>query len=184
MANMQSIVSRVVASSCSLVSAALVVAVAPANGVAQGPRVGGHVGLAAPLVTIPSEGDTTDIGDQFTLVAPIGITVKLTERLAVDFETQVGNPIDPMRSDATTTRRTSLVVAPGLVYNFGPFAAGLRVASEIGAESNVGLIPLVNRGLFPVGAATWFVEAAFPTFVHASQPDVTFTAVIHTGIGF
>jgi hypothetical protein len=142
------------------------------------------VGLAVPLVTIPSEGDTTDVGDQFTLVAPIGVTVKLTDRLAVDFELQVGNPIDPMRSDATTTRRTNLVVAPGVVYNFGPFAAGLRVASEIGAESNVGLIPLINRGLFPVGPATWFVEAAFPTFAHASPPDVTFTAVIHTGIGF
>lgn len=167
-----------------LLLVALFVTLLPAAALADGPRVGGHVGLATPLVTIPSEGDTTDIGDQFTLVAPIGVTVKLTDRLAIDFETQVGNPIDPMRSDATTTRRTSLVVAPGLVYNFGPFAAGLRIASEIGAESNVGLIPLINRGLVPVGSGTWFIEAAFPTFVHASPPDVTFTAVIHTGIGF
>jgi hypothetical protein len=167
-----------------LVHVALLVALAPSSALAEGARVGGHVGLATPLVTIPSEGDTTDIGDQFTLVAPIGVTVKLTDRLAVDFETQIGNPIDPMRSDATTTRRTNLVVAPGLVYNFGPFAAGLRVASEIGAESNVGLIPLINVGVVPMALGTWFIEAAFPTFVHASQPDVTFTAVVHTGIGF
>jgi hypothetical protein len=155
---------------------ALVAALAPAGALAQA-RVGGHVGLAVPLVTIPSEGDTTDVGDQFTLVAPIGVTVKLSDRVAIDLETQVANPVDPSGT-------TALVVAPGIVYNFGPFAAGLRVASEIGADSNVGLIPLINKGLFPVGAATWFVEAAFPTFVHATPPDVTFTAVIHTGLGF
>jgi hypothetical protein len=39
-------------------------------------------------------------------------------------------------------------------------------------------------GLVPVRGGTWFVEAAFPTFVHAQQPDFTFTVVIHTGIGF
>lgn len=160
-----------------LLAVALLVAVAPAAALAQGPRVGGHVGIATPLVTIPSEGDTTDIGDQFTLVMPIGVTVKLNERLAVDFETQVVNPVDP---DGTT----SLVVAPGLVYNFGAFAAGLRLASEIGADSNIGLIPIINSGLGPVGGGTWFLEAAFPTFFHSTEPDLTFTMVVHTGIAF
>jgi hypothetical protein len=176
MSHVRSVVSGLAASSSLLVLAALVVTLAPAGALAQA-RVGGHVGLAVPLVTIPSEGDTTDVGDQFTLVAPIGVTVKLSDRVAIDLETQVANPVDPSGT-------TALVVAPGVVYNFGPFAAGLRVASEIGADSNVGVIPLVNKGLFPVGAATWFVEAAFPTFVHATPPDVTFTAVIHTGFGF
>jgi hypothetical protein len=160
-----------------LLALALVVAVAPASALAQAPRVGGHVGVATPLVTFPSEGDTTDIGDQFTLVMPIGVTVKLNERLAVDFETQVHNPVDP---DGTT----ALVVAPGLVYNFGAFAAGLRLASEIGADSNVGLIPILNTGVAPVGAGTWFVEAAFPAFIHSTEPDFTFTVVVHTGIAF
>lgn len=159
-----------------IVPAALLVAVAPA-GALPPPRVGGHVGLATQLVTIPSDGDTIDIGDQFNLIAPIGITVKLTDRFAIDFETQVVNPVEPSGT-------TSFVVAPGAIYDVGPFALGLRVASEIGADANVGLIPLINRGLVPVGAGRWFVEAAFPSFVHAKSPDFTFSVVIHTGIGF
>ena len=77
------------------------------------------------------------------------------------------------------------MVAPGVVYDFGPFAAGLRVGSAIGAPSNVGVIPLIHRGLFPLGDATWFIEAAFPTFFHRKpDPEVTFDVVIHTGISF
>jgi hypothetical protein len=162
-----------------LLPVALVLALAPGPALAQA-KVGGHVGLATPLVTVPSEGDTIDIGDQFTLVAPIGVTVALNERLAVDFEFQVGNPIDPNEGQTS-----NLVVAPGLIFKLGgPFAAGLRVASEIEADPNVGVIPLLNVGLVPIRGGTWFVEAAFPTFVHAREPDVTFTVVLHTGIGF
>lgn len=144
------------------------------------PRVGGHIGIATPLLQI-NEDETNDISDNTVIVNPIGVTVKLTERLAVDFETQVVSPVDP------SGRSTSFVVAPGVVYNFGPAALGLRLASEIGQPVNVGLIPLINRGLVVGDVATWFVEAAFPFFVH-SQPragsDFTFDVVIHTGIGF
>jgi hypothetical protein len=143
----------------------------------QGRSVGGHVGIATPLVTVTSD-DTTDIGDNFVLAAPIGVTVKLSDRLAVDFEMVVQNPIDP-RGD------TKLVIDPGLIYNTGPFALGLRIASAIGAPANVGLIPLINRGIAPVGGGTWFIEAAFPTFLHSDpDPDITFDVVLHTGIGF
>jgi hypothetical protein len=45
-----------------LLLAALVAATVPASTLAEYPKVGGHVGLATPLVTIPSEGDTVDIG--------------------------------------------------------------------------------------------------------------------------
>jgi hypothetical protein len=151
---------------------------APAGAPAQGRTVGGHVGLATPLVTITSD-DNTDIGDTFTLVAPVGVTVKLSDTLAVDFETQVHTPLKPKGGTST------LVVAPGVVYDLGPFAVGLRVASAIDKPANVGLIPLINRGLFKLGEAAWFVEAALPTFVHRDpDPDVTFDVVIHTGIGF
>jgi hypothetical protein len=31
----------------------------------------------------------------------------------------------------------------------------------------------------------WFVEAAFPVFLHSDpDPDYTFDVVLHTGIGF
>jgi hypothetical protein len=162
----------------------LLVAGLPALSAAQPPaeappgrRVGGHVGLALPLVFI-DEDDTEYVGDRWVIATPIGIGWKLTDRLVVDFETIVQNPVDPSGT-------TSLVVDPGLIYNFGPFAAGLRIASEIGADANVGLIPLINKGLVDLGGGTtWFVEAAFPTFVHATPPDFTMNIVFHTGIGF
>jgi hypothetical protein len=156
----------------------LMVATAPAGALSQGRTVGGHIGVATPLVTVTSD-DNTDISDTFTLVVPVGVTVKLSDTLAVDFETQVATPLKPKGGTST------LVVAPGVVRNFGPFAAGLRVASAIGKPANIGLIPLINRGLAQVGDATWFIEAAFPTFLHRDpDPDVTFDVVIHTGIGF
>jgi hypothetical protein len=162
-----------------LVLAALLAAGAPAAAVAQSRTVvGGHIGLATPLLTITSDEDT-DISETFVLVAPIGVTVKLSERLAIDFETQVVNPIDPRGE-------TSLVVAPGAIFNVGgPFAAGLRVASAIGSPANVGVIPLLNWGLFPVGQAKWFVEVAFPVFFRSNpDPDTTFDFVLHTGLAF
>jgi hypothetical protein len=68
-----------------------------------------------------------------------------------------------------------------VVYDTGPVALGLRVAWKINARGNVGLIPLINRGLVHGGGVTWFVEAAFPTFFSAENAE--FNVVLHTGIG-
>ena len=136
-----------------------------------GPRLGGHVGVATPFVTLSSE--TTTIADQFTMLHPIGISVKF-DRVTVDFETVVVNPIDP-------GGEVGLVIDPGVVYNFGPVAAGLRLAWQQ-AESNFGLIPLVNKGIVDIGEATWFVEAAFPTFY--TDDTIALNMVLHSGIGF
>ena len=135
------------------------------------PRLGGHVGVATPFVTISSE--TTTIADQFTLLHPIGISVKF-DKVTVDFETVVVNPIEP-------SGQVGFIVDPGVIYNFGPAAAGLRFAWQQ-AESNFGIIPLVNKGIMNVGEATWFVEAAFPTFY--SDSTVQFNMVLHSGVGF
>jgi hypothetical protein len=136
-----------------------------------GPRLGGHVGVATPFVTLSSE--TTTIADQFTLLHPIGISVKF-DKVIVDFETVVVNPIEP-------GGEVGLVIDPGVVYNFGPVAAGLRLAWQQ-AESNFGLIPLVNKGIVNIGEATWFVEAAFPTFY--TNDTIALNMVLHSGIGF
>jgi hypothetical protein len=139
--------------------------------------VGGHVGVAVPLVMI-NEDDTETIGDNFVIANPIGIGFKLSERLVLDLEMIVQNPVDPSGT-------TSLVIDPGIVYNFGAFAAGLRVASAINQPSNFGVIPLINKGLMDLGGgATWFVEAAFPAFVRSEPPDFTLDIVFHTGVGF
>jgi hypothetical protein len=138
--------------------------------------VGGHVGAATPLISIAKT--TTNISDQFTLAHPIGVTVKLSEGVAVDFEAVMANPIHP-------TGKTSLTVDPGVIFAAGPVALGLRLAWEVNASTNVGLIPLINRGLMSFGSATWFVEAAFPTFYRDLPGDkYVFNVVLHTGIGF
>lgn len=138
---------------------------------ARGPRLGGHIGTATPLVTLSK--NSTTIAEAFTLLHPIGISLKY-DKITVDFETVVVNPIDP-------GGRTGLVIDPGVVYDFGPVAAGLRVAWQQ-ADSNFGLIPLVNKGILDIGQTTWFVEAAFPTFY--ADSGVQFNTVLHSGIGF
>jgi hypothetical protein len=144
--------------------------------------IGAHVGVATPLVTVSKS--TTTIGDQFTVLNPIGLGFKLTEQLAIDFEFVIGTPVHPM------TGTTSIVVDPGLVYNWGSFATGLRVAWAVQQSANIGLIPLLNVPIVHAGPVTWFVEAAFPTFLrHVDAANTTdgklaFNAVLHTGVGF
>jgi hypothetical protein len=135
--------------------------------------VGGHIGLAVPLVTIAKE--TTSIGDQFTLLTPIGIGFKVSKRVAIDFETIVVTPLDPVGN-------TGLVVDPGVILGFDRLALGLRVAHQINALANIGLVPLVNYGLVDTGGAMWFVEGAFP--ITYSDHEVSLTMVLHTGVGF
>ena len=73
---------------------------------AQDKPVGGHVGIAFPLVTLADP--VTSISDQFTILTPIGIGFKTSERVIVDLETVVVSPVDPARV-------TGLVVDPGLI---------------------------------------------------------------------
>jgi hypothetical protein len=135
--------------------------------------VGGHVGIAVPLVTVAKQ--TTSVGDQFTILTPIGIGFKVSKRVAVDFETVVGTPVHP-------TGNTSLVVDPGVIFGFDRLALGLRVAFKVNALANVGLVPLVNYALVDLGGAMWFVEGAFP--VVYSDHELSLTAILHTGVGF
>jgi hypothetical protein len=181
--------SRLMRVACSL-GVGLAAAAMTTQALADGAGVGGHVGLATPVVTVSKK--TTTIGDEFTLLTPIGVTVKPGGKLAVDFEVVVANPISKPGD-------TGLVVDPGIVYNWGAFATGLRLAFKINHITNVGLIPLINFGLADLGGSTWFVEAAFPTFVESELDDTPvgapapvtthhahgeFNVVLHTGIGF
>lgn len=134
--------------------------------------VEGHIGVATPLVTVSDK--TTSIADQFTLLNPIGIGFKPSDHVVLDFETVVATPLPK--------GTTGLVVDPGVVYDWGPVATGIRVAFQTNTIANVGLIPLVNRGIVDLGGATWFIEAAFPTFY--MDHKVAFNVVLHTGLGF
>lgn len=142
---------------------------APAPAAAGGgyPRVGGHVGLAIPLVTIADP--TTGIGADFTKIglAP-GVTVKLNDKWAIDFEMVAYS--DFWGSGAPST----LVIDPGVIYNFGPFAAGLRTAVHVGQTQNWGFIPIILKA-FPIGDGTVsaFVELDLPVFFNEAGASLT-----------
>lgn len=152
------------------------------------PRVGGHLGLAIPVVKFETEG-TTAIGADFLQVglAP-GITVKLNERWAIDFETVAYTTWQFAQGETPARASTVVVVDPGVIYNCGSFATGLRTAVQIGEQVpfNVGLIPLVNYGLFPLGKLKWFVELDLPFFVlgRPGSTSVSFSPQIQTGVSF
>jgi len=131
-------------------------------------------------VTLKSQGNSTSIANTGVILDPIGVTVHLTPAVAIDFEMVVIDQVAPKPSN------TGLIVDPGIIYNAGPVALGLRLAFQPAGAPNqpasVGLIPLVNRGLVSFGPATWFAEVAFPTFI--IDNGVQFNVVLHTGIGF
>jgi hypothetical protein len=138
-------------------------------------KVGGHIGFAVPVVTVNKDKTTTP-SDQFTVLVPIGIGFSLGKGWAFDFETVVATPAHPHGN-------TGLVVDPGVVCDTGPVVLGLRLAFQINNDANVGLIPLIHKGVVDLGGGSnAFVEAAFPTFV--DNNGITFNAVAHVGVGF
>lgn len=152
------------------------------------PRVGGHWGIAVPIVNIASD-DVTVIGADFVQVgiAP-GATIKLSERWAIDLEFIAFSRWQFAQTAAPASVRTIMVVDPGLVYNFGPLLAGLRTAVQIseGMPFNFGVVPIVNKG-FPLGRVSWFVELDLPFFVYGEpnrSATVSFTPLLQTGLGF
>jgi hypothetical protein len=150
--------------------------------------VGGHIGVAVPLVSFHHLGKTTQTpSDQLTIAVPIGITVHMSPEWVVDFEEVVGNAVSPAGG-------TGVTIDPGVVYVGGPVALGLRLKWDVGTNVNVGLIPLIHKGIVDFGPANWFIEAAFPlTYTRigaavspsgSGMNDYTLAIVLHTGIAF
>jgi hypothetical protein len=138
--------------------------------------VGGHVGAVLPLVTF-GDGGTKAFGSDFVTIAiASGVTVKLSDQVAVDFENVLGEPLKPGGGV------TGLTIDPGIIYDPGPVALGLRVKYDVGAPPNIGLIPLVHKGLVSCGPVAWFVEADFPLTYESHETSLTIA--LHTGFGF
>jgi hypothetical protein len=141
-------------------------------------RLTGHVGVGSPLVTVRASRTTRHVGsvnEDFTVVAPIGLGMLLTERWSFDFEFQVSTGVRP-------EGLTTAIVDPGVIYAWDRLAAGLRVAWQLNENQNIGLVPLVRVVVIRNERANWFIEAAFPSFVQNKQ--ITASASLQTGVGF
>lgn len=120
-------------------------------------RIGGHVGLTLPIVMFGGSG-TKVIGNDFVdLGAAYGITIKLSQKFAVDFESVITEPLKqsaaecaPIATVATICtappKTVTYIIDPGVVYDFGPLAVGGRVAFNILQPQNFGIIPIVHKG--------------------------------------
>jgi hypothetical protein len=143
-------------------------------------RLGGHFGVVFPLVT-HGNGDTTNIGDDFKIGFPMGITVKTSDRYAFDLE--VVPVLDPQKDSPIGV---PLTIHPGVLRSLGnSWTAGLRMAFDIGGAS-WGFTPLLNKG-FPMGGHAYFVEVVVPIRFQDDSLGDTHTAVtlgVHLGIGF
>jgi hypothetical protein len=155
-----------------------VVSSTPAPVATSGPRmVGGHVGAAVPVLSFHSVGKTTQTpSDQFTIAVPIGVSVHVAPLWVVDFEVVVASDVKPWGG-------TGLTIDPGIIYVGEPVALGLRAKFDVSSNANIGLIPLIHKGLVDVGYANWFVEAAFPVTAARGQ-GYALAAVAHTGFAF
>ena len=143
-------------------------------------QLGGHIGFVLPVVT-HAGGQTTDLGDNFSIGFPVGITVKGTGKVAFDLE------FVPLIQDQP--RHVSLTVHPGIIYSLGRnWAVGTRLAFDVNS-SQFGFTPLLNKS-FPIENSfikAYFVEADLPVRFNRpvggpSTNPVTFA--LHFGVGF
>jgi hypothetical protein len=142
-------------------------------------RLGGHFGVALPLVT-HAESQTTSIADDFVIVFPTGITVRKSDVFAFDLELAPVVQNDP--------RHIDLTLHPGVAWGIGNgFSVGGRVAFDIGRES-WGFTPLFNKGLVQIGKdSTFFGELDVPIRFKQDANGKSFTSVglaVVVGVGF
>jgi len=148
----------------------------------QAQSIGGHMGFVLPLVT-HAGGQTTNLGDNFSIGFPVGITVKGKGRTNFDME------LVPSIQDSP--RAVTLTFHPGVVWSVGhDFGVGVRAAFDVNS-SQFGFTPLVNKS-WPIHTDNGFFKAYFveadlpvrfnrPTGGPATNP-VTFA--MHFGLGF
>ena len=144
--------------------------------------VGGHIGFVLPLVT-RAAGQTTNLGDGFSIGFPMGITVKGAGRMAFDLEL--------VPAVKNTPRAVTLTVHPGVVWGIGHgFAVGGRAAFDVNS-SQLGFTPLVNKS-WPIRSEgsffkVYFAEAVLPVRFNRplGGPDTNpVTFGMHFGVGF
>jgi len=143
------------------------------------PRVGGHFGMAVPLFSLSDP--VTVIGRDFVSVGLTpGVTVKLDAHWSIDFELIAFNELK--NSPAATT----LVVDPGVLYDFGPVVVGGRLATQVGAPTNFGLVPIIVVPFKISPSLSYFVEGDVPMFLRdrGNSLGASIGLQFQTGIAF
>jgi hypothetical protein len=149
-------------------------------------RLGGHVGLGVPIVTVGTAG-TSVIGRDFGVTGiTAGINVALTAKWSIDFEFIALGDFKPSNIPGPATSTTVFVLDPGVVYNAGFLFAGVRAAMRVpsplgGAE--FGLIPIIGKAFKINDYVSYYIELDLPAFAY-STGHVTFTPFFQTGFGF
>jgi hypothetical protein len=146
--------------------------------------LGGHVGVAFPLVThTSSDGNSTTstISDSFNIVFPFGIGVRPPgSPVLLDFEF--------VPEVHLSDRSVTLLVHPGVIKPLPKhWAIGLRAAFEVN-QNSLGFTPLVNKS-FPIPhyKLRWFVEGDLPVRFSQLSGGANATSVgfnIHLGLAF
>ncbi len=142
------------------------------------PRLGGHLGLALPVVSVGGGGASVFGKNHASVGLTPGVTFKLDEHWRIDFEFVALN-------DFKNGGATTLVVDPGVLYSFGSFTAGLRVATQVGAPANFGVVPIAVLPFALTDKFTYFVELDLPLFFRdANGVQASVTAQLQTGVAF
>ena len=154
----------------------------PGPGEAVAAEIGGHFGGALPIVTVASTNSVVG-ADFFTLGLTPGVTVHLNDKWAVDFEFIAFN-------DFKNGGPTTLVVDPGVLRKFDGWVAGMRIATKVGAPTNVGLVPIVVKPFRVSDELVYFLELDLPLFLNDVglpgdvQLKPSATVLFQTGFGF
>jgi len=145
----------------------------------QFPAIGGHLGFALPIATVG--GSNSVIGADFVTagITP-GVTVHLDDKWAIDFEFIAFNELK--KSGSTTT----FVVDPGILRKFDGFIAGVRIATQVGAPTNGGIVPIFVLPVKISDRLAYFFELDVPLFLrdNGSKPEATATFLFQSGFGF
>lgn len=124
---------------------------------------------------------TTAIGADFvTIGSTPGVSVNVDEHWTIDFEFIALNELK------NTPAATTFVADPGVVRHFDAFALGLRVATQIGALTNVGLVPIVVVPFKVSKQFSCFIEGDIPLFLRDDGTKMQPSASLQfqTGVGF
>jgi hypothetical protein len=158
----------------------------PAEAPAKVRRLGGHLGLGVPIVTVGTPG-TSVIGRDFGVTGiAAGINVALTEKWSIDFEFIALGDFKPSNIPGPPSSTTVFVLDPGVVYNAGFLFAGVRAAMRVPsplAGAEFGLIPIIGKAFKINDYVAYYIELDLPLFAH-STGHVTFTTFFQTGFGF